>query len=166
MALAPIPQKLPRKYHWHWQHPWTTKAARKWGFRRWLRRHGRLSPNFTTREASGAHRHPLGSKVPWAMRRRAQSHAFMLERLRHALGDQTISILSWYRNPAHNKAVGGARFSRHMMADATDFSKATVEKIGAKRFDAACEAIFANDGFGTYPSGSRHTDNRGFRARW
>ena len=163
--MAP-PKSLPRKWHWHWNHPWTKKAAKAWGFRRWLRRHGRLSPNFTLQEASGARRHPLGTKVPWGLRRRAQSHAFQLERLRHALGDRSIKIGSWYRNPAHNKAVGGARFSRHMRADATDIFKDTVDGFGAANFDRIAESVFAQGGFGTYPSGSRHVDTRGLRARW
>jgi hypothetical protein len=160
------PPKLPERYRWHWDHPWTAKARGSAGFRRWLRRHGRLSPNFTLAEAGGQHRHPLGTKVPVYMRRRAQGQAFMLERLRHALGDVSIPVGSWYRNPRHNAAVGGASQSRHMKADATDIFRAFVDAIGPARFDRIAGAIYADDGFGDYPSGSRHVDNRGYRARW
>jgi uncharacterized protein YcbK (DUF882 family) len=89
-----------------------------------------------------------------------------LEQLRHALDDQPLPILSWYRTPAHNSAVGGASQSRHMQADAADFTVQTVEGFGSGRFDSACEKVFANGGFGRYPSGSRHGDTRGSRARW
>ncbi len=89
-----------------------------------------------------------------------------MERLRHELGDKPLPVLSWYRTPAHNTAVGGASQSRHMHADAADFTTQTVAGFGAARFDATCDKVFANGGFGRYPSGSRHGDSRGSPARW
>jgi hypothetical protein len=32
--------------------------------------------------------------------------------------------------------------------------------------DRAADKVYARGGFGTYPSGSRHTDSRGSQARW
>jgi uncharacterized protein YcbK (DUF882 family) len=61
---------------------------------------------------------------------------------------------------------GGALNSRHLQADATDFTTQTVQGLGAARFDVACEKVYAKGGFGRYASGSRHGDARGSRARW
>lgn len=164
--MAAPPKGLPRRWRWHWRHPWRKRVRLAWGFKRWLRRHGYLSPNFTIDEAGGHRRHPLGSRLPESMWRRAQVQAFRLERLRHRIGDRPVRILSWYRNPRHNAAVGGARFSRHMQGDATDFTQEFVASVGAERFDRLCDWLWAAGGFGKYPSGSRHSDSRGFRARW
>jgi hypothetical protein len=41
-----------------------------------------------------------------------------------------------------------------------------VDSFGHGTFDRAADRVFANGGFGTYPSGARHTDSRGSRARW
>lgn len=100
------------------------------------------------------------------MRTRARNHAFNLERLRHELGDVSMPILSWYRHPAYNRAIGGASQSRHMSADATDFSRETVNRIGRGRFFSAANKVFAKGGVGDYPSGSAHVDSRGWYARW
>ncbi len=53
-----------------------------------------------------------------------------------------------------------------MQGDAADFTVQTVGSFGSSRFDGAGEKVFANGGFGRYPSGSRHGDSRGSRARW
>ena len=53
-----------------------------------------------------------------------------------------------------------------MQADATDFDVSFVDSFGPGKFDKAADKIYARGGFGTYPSGSRHTDSRGSRARW
>jgi hypothetical protein len=157
----PVPDWLPDRYRWKWKHPWAPGARRSRRFRRVLHRHGYLSPNFTLREAGGQDRHPLGTAVPRILRRRAQRHAFQLERVRRRIR-RGLSILSWYRNPRHNRAVGGALFSRHMRADATDFSSATVDA----ELENVLDVVFRNGGVGHYPSGSMHADSRGFRARW
>ena len=104
--------------------------------------------------------------MPISLRDNAQRQAFKCERLRHTLGDKPIGALSYYRSPAHNAAVGGATASRHMQADACDWSVETINRFGRSRFEAAINGIWANDGIGHYPSGSAHTDARGYRARW
>ncbi|MFC5802383.1 D-Ala-D-Ala carboxypeptidase family metallohydrolase [Streptomyces formicae] len=43
-----------------------------------------------------------------------------LEALRHALGDQPITVTSGFRSHACNDAVGGASSSRHLYGDAAD----------------------------------------------
>lgn len=150
----------------YWREPWTipTDTRKATRFKAKLRRHGLLSPNFTIAEARchDAARTP----VPDRLLPRAQRHAANLERLRHELGDRPISFLSWYRTPAHNAAEGGASESRHLFADGTDLSRQEVERLGEERFERAAEKVFAQGGFGRYPSGSRHVDSRGSRARW
>ncbi len=103
MAVAKAPRNLPRKYRYHWSHPWTSKAYRSIGFRRWLKKHGYLTPHFRTAEAHSKN----GDKIPTHLGWRARRHAFGLEKLRHALGDKPIGFISFYRSPRHNRAVGG-----------------------------------------------------------
>ncbi|MEV4332499.1 D-Ala-D-Ala carboxypeptidase family metallohydrolase [Streptomyces sp. NPDC049597] len=43
-----------------------------------------------------------------------------LEAMRHALGDQPITVTSGFRSYACNEAVGGASSSRHLYGDAAD----------------------------------------------
>lgn len=166
MAKQRYPKWLEKGWREFWDRPWTVptnprKAAK---FKKALRAHGLLSPNFTLAEA--ACHDPAKTPVPASLVTGAQAHAFNLERLRHELGDVSLPILSWFRTRAWNAAQGGASESRHLKADGTDFTTSTVQRIGASRFDAACERVFDDGGFGRYPSGSRHVDSRGFRARW
>jgi GH25 family lysozyme M1 (1,4-beta-N-acetylmuramidase) len=159
-----VPAWVPRKHWKKWRRPWEPGAARSTAFRELLRSHGYLSPHFTLKEA--ACHDPANSAVPASLLANAQRHAFNLERLRHELGDKGLPILSWYRTPAWNAHVGGVSASRHLQADASDFTTQTVSSFGNARFEAACEKVFANGGFGRYASGSRHGDSRGSRARW
>lgn len=160
----PIPSPGERPTEWDdlWEKPWRDEAMQSEGFRDWLWQQGRLSPHFSRQEAR-CH-DPARTPVPQELRAAAQRHAFNLERLRHRLGDEPLSVLSWYRTPAWNAHVGGAPRSRHMEADATDFSRTEIARHGG--FDAAADEVFAEGGFGTYPSGARHVDSRGTRARW
>jgi Peptidase M15 len=153
---------VPRRYRYDWNHPWSFPARHSVGFRRWLRRHGLLSPHFTIEESRSRN----GEPVPRSLLGNAQRHAFDLEQLRHAVGDVPLPVLSWYRSPAYNRQVGGAPRSRHMSADATDFSAQTVNAVGRARFLAAADRVFADGGVGDYPTGSVHVDSRGWRARW
>lgn len=159
-----VPGWVPREYWERWQKPWSDEASNSSKFRELCWQNGCASPNFERKETSC--RDASGTAVPGNLRANAQRQAFNLEKLRHELGDKPLPILSWYRTPAHNSAVGGASQSRHMQADATDFTTQTVQGFGSSRFDQACEKVYANGGFGTYPSGSRHTDSRGSHARW
>jgi uncharacterized protein YcbK (DUF882 family) len=53
-----------------------------------------------------------------------------LEYLRLICENRPLRIISGYRDPAHNAAVGGARNSRHLHGDAADIPRgyATVEQ--------------------------------------
>jgi hypothetical protein len=95
-----------------------------------------------------------------------------LDALREAMG-HPLHVNSAYRSPAHNKAVGGAKASKHMEGIAFDISMANVDP---HRFEAeARRAGFT--GIGLYPpqkpNGARnfiHIDTRrgaGWRgAQW
>lgn len=163
MAL-PAP---PRKKWKDWvNRPWTrrARARRNVRFRRWLWRHGYLTPNFTRAEYR-CH-DSQGSEVWGVLKYRARQHCFQLERFRHAVGDKSMPILSGYRTPAYNRQIGGASQSRHMSGDATDFSTTVLNRIGTVKFFSVADVIFRDDGVGRYPSGSGHLDSRGYRARW
>jgi GH25 family lysozyme M1 (1,4-beta-N-acetylmuramidase) len=159
-----VPAWVPSQHWSKWQRPWEPAAERSSAFRELCWKHGFLSPHFTRKEA--ACNDPANTPVPSSLRANAQRQAFYLERLRHELGDKPLPILSWYRTRAWNEHVGGAEDSRHMQADASDFTVQTAQSFGAARFDSACEKVYAKGGFGRYASGSRHGDARGSRARW
>lgn len=59
-----------------------------------------------------------------------------LELLRARKGGRPLRIISGYRDPAHNKRVGGATQSRHLHGDAADIPAgyATVEDARAVGF--------------------------------
>ncbi|CAL9347305.1 Zinc D-Ala-D-Ala carboxypeptidase [Streptomyces sp. enrichment culture] len=86
-----------------------------------------------------------------------------LEALRHALGDQPITVTSGFRSRACNDAVGGASDSRHLYGDAAD--------LGAGPHSLCTLARQArNHGFNGilgpgYPGHDDHThlDHRGSR---
>lgn len=156
------PSGLPRRYRYHWQHPWTVRARNSPGFRSWLNRNGYLTPHFRKAEA----RCKDGTPVPSSLMGKCRNHAFNLEKLRHALGDRPIQIISWYRTPAYNRRIGGASQSMHMRAIATDHSREWVNRMGRQRVLANGNQIFHAGGMGTYPYGSMHFDTRGYKARW
>jgi len=69
-----------------------------------------------------------------------------LQSLRGRLGKPMI-VLSGYRSLAHNKAVGGATRSKHMLGTAFDISMSNHDPVA---FEAAARAV-GFLGFGTYP---------------
>lgn len=156
----PYPKNLPKRLRKHWDKPWSWRARRSRRFRLWLGANGYLTPHFTKREAACKD----GTQVPDHLLRGARRHAFNLERLRHALGDKPIPVISWYRSPTYNAKVGGASMSKHMQAIATDHPVEWVRKHNG--FDNTADRIFKMGGIGLYPGGNRHLDSRGFRARW
>ena len=82
-----------------------------------------------------------------------------LERLRAICGGRPLRIVSGYRTPAHNRAVGGAPASRHLHGDAADIPAgyATVEQARAAGFR----------GIGRRGPWAVHVDMRpGPRAEW
>jgi uncharacterized protein YcbK (DUF882 family) len=81
-----------------------------------------------------------------------------LEVLRCICGSRPMRIISGYRTPAHNRKVGGATQSRHLVGDAADLPQgyATVQQAEAAGFD----------GIGTKGKWAVHVDLRGHPARW
>jgi hypothetical protein len=157
-----VPSWIPDRFVKLWRQPWTEAARTNREFKNLLWSKGYASPNFTEAET----RCKRGDRVPESLRGGCQEQAFQLEQVRHELGDISMPVLSWYRPRDYNAMVGGATNSKHIDAIATDFDVATVNRVGRTKFDAAFEKYYANDGFGQYPSGSRHGDVRGYRARW
>ena len=70
-----------------------------------------------------------------------------LEALRGLL-DKPMMVLSAYRSPQHNRAVGGAKHSQHLLARAYDISMANHDPAAFITAAKACGFT----GFGTYPS--------------
>lgn len=86
-----------------------------------------------------------------------------LQALRREVGRPMV-ILSAYRTPEHNRRVGGARDSRHMLGDAFDVS---MEGHDPVEFEAAARR-HGFRGFGFYPRSSppfMHID-RGAPRTW
>ena len=84
-----------------------------------------------------------------------------LQTLRDRIGKPMI-VNSGYRSPAHNKAVGGAPASKHMLGTAFDIAMSNHDPAA---FMAAARAV-GFLGFGTYPrSGFMHID-LGPARRW
>ncbi len=123
------------------------------------------SPNFTRAELECRGSECNGKEPPREVEKRLTLLAADLELLRHELGDDVLGINSGYRCPVHNKRVGGAAGSRHMVGDAADLAVPSGEQA---RYFAAAERVpaFKNGGIGVYPGGAVHVDRRGYKARW
>ena len=77
-----------------------------------------------------------------------------LQTLRNRLGKPLI-VRSAYRSPSHNRAVGGAKASKHMDGTAFDIAMSNHDPAA---FEATARAV-GFLGFGTYPrSGFMHID--------
>ena len=131
-----------------------------------------VTPNFSWQEF---HCHS-GAEVPVE----AQPHVRrlctnVLELVRERFGGPLIVVSGW-RSAWHNKAVGGAEQSRHMVGDAADVR--TVELAALPRLRSVVEAMLlegalpALGGIGVYPgwihmdARPRPSDNPSHVARW
>jgi len=86
----------------------------------------------------------------------------VLELVRQVTG-KPVTITSGYRSPAHNKAVGGAPRSKHILGIAADI---TVEGYTPREVYDLLDKTFPNYyGIGLY-SGWVHIDVRKTKARW
>lgn len=80
-----------------------------------------------------------------------------------------IVIISGYRSPARNAAVGGADKSQHLEAKAADIKIAGVptEEIYNRIDKLIAQGLVKQGGLGKYiKSGFVHYDIRGSKARW
>lgn len=80
-----------------------------------------------------------------------------------------VHVHCWYRSPAHNTRVGGAKRSQHLLALATDFHiqgyESTAENLVVQKrldplpFMRACGLEFTGGSW-------THVDSRGFKSRF
>src|SRR6185312_6386314 len=78
---------------------------------------GHVSEHFTLAEF---HSHDGVAYPSQWIESRLRPLVTVLEKLRAALGGAPITIVSGYRSPSHNTAVGGAKQSQHMEGRAAD----------------------------------------------
>lgn len=116
--------------------------------------------NFTWAEATkGGKRIPVSRDVTYGIIRVAR----VMEEVRARMGNRAITINSWYRDPATNRAVGGARYSRHLSGDAVDF---VVKDIHPHTVYAELSSWWGSRGGLASSSVFTHIDVRGYYARW
>lgn len=121
-----------------------------------------LSKNFNLSEFTSHD----GAPTPDNVLKNLQELAANLQVLRDCLGC-SITITSGYRSPAHNKAIGGAKFSQHVEGKAADIkcSKYTPAQVHAAILHLIGEKKMKQGGLGLYNSWV-HYDTRGTEARW
>ena len=121
--------------------------------------------NFTWGEAlhvnrsTGRYRRPANAGVVHGILKVAD----VMEQIRKMYGDKPLQINSWYRDPATNRAVGGARVSRHLTGDAVDF---VVPGVRCSDVYARLNPWWGSRGGLASSSVFTHIDVRGYRARW
>lgn len=96
----------------------------------------------------------------------------VLERVREELGSHPIGIISGFRSPEHNAAIGGASASQHMQGRAADIAVNghTPEQVHAVILRLFHEGEIEVGGLGVYASWV-HVDTRprpesGHLAQW
>ena len=116
--------------------------------------------NFTWAEATKSGRRiPANRNVAYGIIRIAR----VMEEVRARLGDRPIRVNSWYRDPASNRAVGGAIYSRHLSGDAIDF---VVIGVHAYTVYDRLNSWWGSQGGLASSSIFTHIDARGYYARW
>ena len=119
--------------------------------------------NYFARERKGV----KNSLPPRSMWKNIVPALHIVDELRDSFG-KSCTILSSYRSPGYNKAVGGASSSQHLEFTALDI---TFDGISPQRvYDRLLEWRKAGKftgGLGLYPSsGFVHIDTRGRNATW
>ena len=107
-----------------------------------------------------------GTPVPEEYKARVETLAVQLEILRAHFG-APIRIISAYRSPDYNEAIGSKPSSQHVRGRAVDISVVGVapEMVYAKACQLQEDGVFIMGGCGLYPS-FVHIDTRGTKARW
>jgi len=123
----------------------------------------KLAKNFTRQEFDCND----GTPVPEQYMSNCKKVAENLQVLRDYLKEPVLITGSGYRTPAHNKAVGGAKNSQHLYANAADIN---VRSKSPKQLAAVIEKLIKagkmeQGGIGIY-KGFVHYDRRGTAARW
>lgn len=110
---------------------------------------GQLTKNFSAEEFKCKD----GSGVPIELKANLIKLAVNLQVLRDYLG-KSITITSGYRSPAHNKKIGGAKFSQHINATAADIkvSGMTPVQVAAAIEKLITENRMVQGGLGIYKS--------------
>lgn len=83
-----------------------------------------------------------------------------LQQVRDKVG--SIKITSGYRCYTHNKKVGGASKSQHLLGVASDL---VPQNVSVKELYNVCNLIFRTGGVGRYKTFT-HVDTRGYTSRW
>ena len=107
-----------------------------------------------------------GTEVPEKYIENVKELARNLQVLREEIG-LPISINSSYRHPEYNKRIGGAKFSQHLTASASDIvvRDMTPKKVAKTILKLIKSGKMKEGGVGLY-NGFVHYDIRGTKARW
>lgn len=84
-----------------------------------------LSTNFTLEEftdSQTAARQGITNDPPIDVYSNLKSLAYAMEEVRTVLGNRPILVSSAYRCPELNRAVGGSKYSQHVLGEAVDFT--------------------------------------------
>lgn len=103
----------------------------------------------------------ISSKNKRSVLENAVKLAQQLEEVRAKLGGKPITITSWWRDEATNKAIGGASRSQHLLGKAADFN---VAELSPKQVQTRLEAWWPG-GLG-YGHTFTHLDIRPTKARF
>lgn len=120
----------------------------------------KLSKNFELSEFASHD----GAPFPPDVLSNLQELAKNLQALRDYLGCP-LKINSGYRSPAHNKAIGGAKASQHLLGKAADIScnKYTPDQVHAAILYLIREGKMHNGGVGRYNSFNHYDIGRSRR---
>ena len=91
----------------------------------------------------------------------AYNLAHMMEVVRGICGHRSVTVTSWWRDPASNKAVGGASSSRHLIGEGVDF---TVAGLTPQQVQRLLDPVWPG-GLG-YGGTFTHLDKRKKRVRF
>ena len=135
----------------------------------------KITKNFYWYEAASK----CGRPTPLGRRKAIIATARSLERFRSKCGDRTITIVSWYRTPQHNRKVKGRPKSKHLLGIAVDLRVKGMSHAKARliAMDMMRSGELPKGGIGFYPKrkaengkggkkGFLHLDFRGKNARW